>query len=153
MPHSLEHISLQHPLGITVLSVRNWAQRHTQVHVGTLCQSWILSQAFWILCLYPPLKHLFPYLRSPFLRKVSLWQTEWDWVLSVHEPVSLHYSQWSHITLSHVRILPQILKVMQNTKLDWHSISFTLLSVLSEEPLVLSFLSFLAFLLQDHYAS
>lgn len=91
VPHSLEHISLQHSLGITVLSVRNWAQRRcTQVHVGTLGQSWILSQVFWILRLYPPLKHFFPCWHSPFLRKVSLWQTEWDWLLSIHTLVSLH---------------------------------------------------------------
>lgn len=34
-------------------------EKNTQVSVGTLCQSWNLSRAFWILSFHPSLKHLF----------------------------------------------------------------------------------------------
>lgn len=126
VPHSLEHISLQHSLGITVLSVRNWPQRRcTQVHVGTLGQSWILSQVFWILCLYPPLKHFFSCWHSPFLEKFHCGKQNgtgssafmhW-WVYTTASGITSLYPTWW--------ILPQILEVMQKTRLDWHSISFT----------------------------
>lgn len=57
----------------TFISEELSREQNTQVCVGALCQSWTLSQVFWILSLHLPLKRLFLYLCSLFLRKVSLW--------------------------------------------------------------------------------
>lgn len=130
-PHSLEHRSSQHTLEITVLSVRNCAQRrHTQVCVGTLCQSWILSQVFRIFHLYPAwniffyvcvLHSLERFDSDKQNRTGSSTFINW-WFYTTASEVTLLYATWKSCLRnsgSHAK---------DQTALTWHIFHFCFLS-------------------------